>query len=42
MKLSGAIIDDDVNELKLINFYRNIGKYDTTTLALTISTYISM
>ncbi|WP_303997250.1 radical SAM protein [Megamonas hypermegale] len=37
MKLSGAIIDDDVNELKLINFYRNIGKYDTTTLALTIA-----
>lgn len=37
MKTSGCIIDDDVDELSRLEFYRNIAKYDTTRLGLTIA-----
>lgn len=37
MKLSGCIIEDDVNEIKKIQFYRNQSKYDKSSLGLTIA-----
>ena len=37
MRASGCIIDDDVDELQRIEFYRNITKYDLTTFGLTIA-----
>ena len=37
MKTSGCIIDDDIDELERLEFFRNISKYDITKLALTIA-----
>ena len=37
MKSSGCLIDDDVDELKRLEFYRNLAKYDATNLGLTIA-----
>lgn len=37
MKMSGCIVDDDVDELEKVEFYRNLAKYDRTNFALTIA-----
>ena len=37
MKQAGCIVDDDIDELDLIQFYRNCGKFNTSSLALTIA-----
>ena len=37
MKLSGCIIEDTVDEVKQIEFYRNLSKYDKSSLALTLA-----
>ena len=37
MKKSGCILEDDIDELKLIEFERNANKYQQTTLGLTIT-----
>ena len=37
MKSSGCLIDDDVDELERLEFYRNLAKYDTTNFGLTIA-----
>lgn len=37
MKMSGCIINDDVDELEKVEFYRNLSKYDMTNFALTIA-----
>ena len=37
MKFSGCIIEDDVDELKQIQFYRNQSKYDRSSFGLTIA-----
>lgn len=37
MKISGCIIEDDVDELERLEFFRNISKYDMTKLGLTVA-----
>ncbi|SEH38851.1 radical SAM/SPASM domain-containing protein [Selenomonas sp. KH1T6] len=37
MKISGCIVNDDVDELERLQFYRNLTKYDATNLSLTIA-----
>ena len=37
MKSSGCLIDDDVDELERLEFYRNLAKYDMTNFGLTIA-----
>lgn len=37
MKLSGCILEDDINELHTFEYYRNMQKYDNTNLGLTIA-----
>ena len=37
MKLSGCIIEDNVDEVRQIEFYRNLSKYDKSSLALTLA-----
>lgn len=37
MKLSGCIMEDTVDEVKQIEFYRNLSKYDKSLLALTLA-----
>ena len=37
MKESGSIIEDDIDELQRLEFYRNLSKYDVTHLGLTIA-----
>lgn len=37
MCTSGAILNDDVDEMELIRYYRNLGKYNRNTLSLTIA-----
>ena len=37
MKASGCIIDDDCDELRQMEFYRNVSKYDMTNFGLTIA-----
>lgn len=37
MKLSGCIIEDNVDEVRQIEFYRNMSKYDKSSLALTLA-----
>ena len=37
MKNSGCIVNDDVDELERLEFYRNLAKYDVTNLDLTIA-----
>ena len=37
MKSSGCLIEDDVDELERLEFYRNLAKYDVTNLGLTIA-----
>ena len=37
MKSSGCLVEDDVDELERLEFYRNLDKYDMTNLALTIA-----
>ena len=37
MKSSGCLIDDDVDELERLEFYRNLAKYDVTNFGLTIA-----
>jgi uncharacterized protein len=37
MKSSGCLIDDDVDELERLEFYRNLSKYDMTNFGLTIA-----
>ena len=37
MHSSGCILEDDADELELIEYFRNVGKYDNTNLALTIA-----
>ena len=37
MKNSGCLVDDDVDELERLEFYRNVSKYDTTNFGLTIA-----
>ena len=37
MKESGCIIEDNVDELKRLEFFRNVAKYDLTSLALTVA-----
>ena len=37
MKISGCIVEDDIDELERLEFFRNIAKYDMTTLGLTIA-----
>ena len=41
MKASGCIIEDDVDEIQNLLFYRNLGKYDRTKLSLTIAPTLS-
>lgn len=37
MKKAGCIVSDESDELKELEYYRNLGKYDLTFLALTIA-----
>ena len=37
MKSSGCLVEDDVDELERLEFYRNLAKYDTTNFSLTIA-----
>lgn len=37
MKASGCLVDDDVDELERLEFYRNLAKYDVTNFGLTIA-----
>ena len=37
MKISGCLIEDDVDELERLEFFRNLSKYDMTKLGLTIA-----
>ena len=37
MKTSGCLVDDDVDELDRLEFYRNLAKYDATNFGLTIA-----
>jgi len=37
MKSSGCLVEDDVDELERLEFYRNLSKYDTTNFGLTIA-----
>ena len=37
MKSSGCLIEDDVDELEQLEFYRNLSKYDVTNFGLTIA-----
>ena len=37
MKMSGCLISDETDELKLIEFYRNQAKYDSSSLGLTVA-----
>lgn len=37
MKSSGCLIDDYVEELERLEFYRNLAKYDATNFGLTIA-----
>ena len=37
MKSSGCLIDDDIDELERLEFYRNLSKYDVTNFGLTIA-----
>ena len=37
MKSSGCLVDDDVDELERLEFYRNLSKYDMTNFGLTIA-----
>jgi len=37
MKSSGCLVDDDVDELERLEFYRNLSKYDATNFGLTIA-----
>jgi len=37
MKSSGCLVEDDVDELERLEFYRNLAKYDMTNLGLTIA-----
>ena len=37
MKSSGCLVDDDVDELERLEFYRNVSKYDATNFGLTIA-----
>ena len=37
MKNSGCLVDDDVDELERLEFYRNLAKYDMTNFGLTIA-----
>ena len=37
MKISGCLVEDDVDELERLEFFRNISKYDMTKLGLTIA-----
>lgn len=37
MKTSGCILDDDIDELERLEFFRNISKYDITKLGLTVA-----
>jgi len=37
MKSSGCLIEDDVDELERLEFYRNLSKYDVTNFGLTIA-----
>lgn len=37
MKSSGCLVDDDVDELERLEFYRNLAKYDMTNFGLTIA-----
>lgn len=34
---SGAILDDEVDEIELVKYYRYLGKYNSNTLSLTIA-----
>lgn len=37
MKISGCLVEDDVDELERLEFFRNLSKYDMTKLGLTIA-----
>lgn len=37
MKSSGCLVEDDVDELERLEFYRNLSKYDITNFGLTIA-----
>lgn len=37
MKASGCLVEDDVDELERLEFYRNLDKYDMMSLSLTIA-----
>ena len=37
MKISGCLIEDDVDELERLEFFRNLSKYDMTKFGLTIA-----
>ena len=37
MKSSGCLVDDDVDELERLEFYRNVSKYDATNFGLTVA-----
>ena len=37
MKSSGCLVEDDIDELERLEFYRNLDKYDMTSLSLTIA-----
>ena len=37
MKMSGCLVEDDVDELELLSLYRNMGKYNTNSLGLTLA-----
>lgn len=37
MKISGCIIEDDVDELERLEFFRNLSKYDMTKFGLTVA-----
>lgn len=37
MKISGCLVEDDVDELERLEFFRNLSKYDMTNLGLTIA-----
>lgn len=37
MKISGCLVEDEVDELERLEFFRNLSKYDMTRLGLTIA-----
>ena len=37
MKISGCIIDDDIDEIEQLEFFRNLSKYDKTNFGLTVA-----